>query len=350
MPAELRASCSARSASPTTRCSWSTACWRSTSCRSSPASTGPTSNSCRTIRAFPSASATMAAIASRRSGRRTSSSTTPTNRSTSVVQFLQQAARDPDVVAIKQTLYRTSADCPIVQRAGRGGRGRQVGHRAGRAQGALRRGGQHPLGARPRARRRAGRVRLHRAEDPRQAVAGGAPRGRRARDLCACRHRQLSSGHRAHLHRPVVLHRRSGDRARRRAASSTSSPAMPSRPSSRSMAVSPITLRKRICEHIEQEIAHAKAGRPAAIWMKDERAGRSRDHRRALRGVAGRAWRSTSWCAASAACGRACRACPRTSASSRSSAASSSTAASTASAPATACRIPRPRSTSRPPT
>ncbi|KAH2817795.1 hypothetical protein KXV85_003940, partial [Aspergillus fumigatus] len=72
---------------------------------------------------------------------------------------------------------------PDRARAGGSGGSRQVGHRADRAQGALRRRGQYPLGPRPRARRRAGGLRLHRIEDPRETVDGGAPRGRQSHHL-----------------------------------------------------------------------------------------------------------------------------------------------------------------------
>ena len=98
------------------------------------------------------------------------------------------------------------------------------------------------------------------------------------------------------------------------------------------MAVSPVNLRQRICEHIDAGDRPCQGRASGGDLDEGQCAGRSRDHRQALRGVAAPAWRSTLWCAASAACGRVCRACRKTSGSSRSSAASSNTAASIASA------------------
>ena len=104
---------------------------------------------------------------------------------------------------------------PDRARARRSRRGRQIGDRAGRAQGAVRRGGQYPLGARSGTRRRAGGLRISAAEDPRQGVAGRAPRRRPALLLRPFRHRQLPPLHGQGLHRSVVFHLRSGAVPRR---------------------------------------------------------------------------------------------------------------------------------------
>ena len=187
-----------------------------------------------------------------------------------MVRFIEEAADDPNVLAIKQTLYRTSGDSPIVRALVRAARERQAGGGAGRA--------ARPASTRPTT--SPGRAAWKRTACTWSTGSSGLKTHCKVALVVRRegngirRYVHLGTGNynphdRAPVHRPLAVHR-----ARRR--SPTTSTALFNMLTGYSDAAATgsawrwrrMTLQRTVLELIEREAQRAKKGEPARIVAK----------------------------------------------------------------------------------